>query len=134
MAEVFHGIGFEVTLTPPSKDGGKDLVLRCQSNGTKKTYFVELKHWISGEKVSRGFVRKFEIIVRKHADDGLLISTSGFTKSLTKIKRTNVHLGNKELVIALCETYLSGDHGLMISAQDLNLSKIIDIHKKQLQQ
>lgn len=125
MANVFEGIGFDVVLTPPSKDGGKDIVLCCMSRGTKKKYFIELKHWPSGDKVSDRHVQKFEIIVSQNADAGLLLSTSGFTKSVTKIKRNKVYLGDKKLVVALCETYLSGDHGLALPAPDLNFSRIV---------
>lgn len=44
LAEVFSGLGLCVTLTPSSKDGGKDLILECISNETNFSYIVEIKH------------------------------------------------------------------------------------------
>ncbi|MEJ7559380.1 MAG: restriction endonuclease [Pedobacter sp.] len=59
IAEVFSGIGFDVELTPSSKDGGKDVILECISKGTKKTFIIEIKHWRSGQKVGEKKVREF---------------------------------------------------------------------------
>jgi restriction system protein len=45
MERVMSGLGFSVTLTPPSKDGGKDLILTCNIKQGQQSYIVELKHW-----------------------------------------------------------------------------------------
>ena len=50
LAEVFEELGFDVELTPSSKDGGKDLVLSCLICGHGRKYFVEVKHWRSGNE------------------------------------------------------------------------------------
>jgi restriction system protein len=59
MARVMEGLGFDVTLTPPSKDGGKDLILRCDATRGKESYIVELKHWRSGKRVGKQSVSDF---------------------------------------------------------------------------
>ena len=43
IAEVFEGLGFSTRLTPPSKDGGKDVVLECIVEGQRTQYIVEIK-------------------------------------------------------------------------------------------
>ena len=67
LAEVFSGIGFDVELTPSSKDGGKDLVLECLIQGKTHSYFVEIKHWRAGSRVGAkdicDFVHVFDLSV-----------------------------------------------------------------------
>ncbi len=38
ISELFEGIGFKTTLTPSSKDGGKDVILECTIDDTQKSY------------------------------------------------------------------------------------------------
>ncbi|GGG62790.1 restriction endonuclease [Epilithonimonas arachidiradicis] len=45
IAEIFEGLAFDVKLTPPSKDVGKDLILEINKRGITKKYLVEIKHW-----------------------------------------------------------------------------------------
>lgn len=79
--------GFDVQLTRGSKDGGKDLVLRCRDDGGQaRSIYVEVKHWSSGKKVGPQELEKlFTVIARDHVDGGLLISTSGFTDPAPKL-------------------------------------------------
>jgi HJR/Mrr/RecB family endonuclease len=57
IAEVFDGLGFLARLTPPSKDGGKDVVLECTVSGQRAEYLVEIKHWRAGSRVGGGALR-----------------------------------------------------------------------------
>ena len=68
-----------MTLTPPAKDGGKDVVLRCYVQGRQAEYFVEIKHWRSPSRVGGGALRDFlNVIVREGRDGGLFLSTYGY--------------------------------------------------------
>ncbi|MEM9456937.1 MAG: restriction endonuclease [Myxococcota bacterium] len=60
IATAFEGIGSHVELTPPAKDGGKDIVLTCSENGIRRQYVVEIKHWVSGKQVGRSHARRGE--------------------------------------------------------------------------
>ena len=74
IAEVFEGIGFSVTLTRPSKDGGKDVILVCQVQGEQAEYIVEIKHWRSGKRVGRAVLLDFvNVIVREGRKGGLFL-------------------------------------------------------------
>ncbi len=44
LSEIFEGLAFKVKLTPPSKDGGKDLILEMVKEGASVSYIVEVKH------------------------------------------------------------------------------------------
>ena len=61
LAETFEGIGFSVTLTPSSKDGGKDIIIQHEMEGKIKSYIVEVKHWRCGNKVGSNLVDFFSI-------------------------------------------------------------------------
>ena len=111
LAEVFAGLGFEVALTRPAKDGGKDLILSCDVNTGTCSYIVEVKHWRSGKKVGRSEVNAFlKVIVREKRDGGLLLSTYGFSKpafeALVEIDRRVLNFGGQQKVVSLCQLYV----------------------------
>lgn len=125
IAEVFKGIGFTVELTPASQDGGKDVILECISNGTKKTYIIEVKHWRSAQKVGKESVKDFiKVITREKRAGGLFLSTYGFTEnaaeSITEIERQKVRFGQEEKIISLCKTYPKRRTGIWQEEKDLH--------------
>jgi len=117
MADVLEEIGFKVELTPPSRDGGKDIILRCKNNN--KTYIVEIKHWASGQKVSGKFLSEFlNVIINEERSKGLFISTFGFANNafegLTRIDREKIKVADKEKVMSLCDIYVRKRAGLLL--------------------
>lgn len=124
MAEIFEGLAFKVKLTPPSKDGGKDLILEMTKSGTSITYIVEIKHWRSIQKVGQSSVKDFvNIIFNEKREKGMFLSTFGFTENafegLTEIERSKVRFGNQEKIVSLCNTYLKVKSGIWTPLQDL---------------
>jgi restriction system protein len=117
VARVMEGLGFETTLTPPSKDGGKDLVLVCEVRDDEESFIVELKHWRSGKRVGRESVADFlrVVVSEKHAG-GLFLSTSGYAgdtfEGLTEITRNRIRLGDENKVVLLAQTYMRACQGL----------------------
>lgn len=117
IAEIFDGLGFKVTLTPPAKDGGKDVVLEFTLRGRTVVYYVEVKHWRSATKVGSGIVGDFvKVIARENVAGGLLLSTHGYTgtafEHLTELERERVKFGGREKVLTLCKTYSKQQAGL----------------------
>ena len=117
MAEVLEGIGFEVELTPGSKDGGKDLVLRCNLAGAEHSYVVEVKHWRSMQRVGQSAAKDFlKVVVAESRDGGLFLSTYGFCnnafEALSEIERTRLRFGDREKIVSLCRTYLKAESGI----------------------
>jgi len=124
IAEIFEGLAFKVKLTPPSKDGGKDLILEMTKDGAPITYIVEIKHWRSDQKVGQKYVKDLvQVVCNEKREKGLLLSTFGFTENafigLTEFEKTKVRLGDKEKIISLAKTYLKVKSGIWTPLQNL---------------
>lgn len=117
MAAIFDELGFHVTLTPSSKDGGKDLILECIVEGKEQSYVVEVKHWRSGKNVGKRYVSDFvKVIAKENRDGGLFLSTFGYSEKayevLTEVERQYLKLGEQPKVISLCRTFVKAESGL----------------------
>jgi len=111
------GLGFECELTPPSKDGGKDLILVWRAMSGDQSFIVELKHWRSGKRAGRNSVSDFmRVIVAEARTAGLFLSTSGYaadkTEGLTEVMRDRLWFGGKSKVVLLAKTYVRACNGL----------------------
>lgn len=86
MATLFHDLGFEeVELTPPRKDGGRDIVMSrtCSRTRLKEVYLAECKHWLHGRKVTyRWALSLLNIVENEKACGGILIAPNGFGPKL----------------------------------------------------
>jgi hypothetical protein len=117
MARVMEGLGFECELTPPSKDGGKDLILVWQATPGDQSFIVELKHWRSGKRVGKDAVSDFmSVIVAENRTGGLFLSTSGYaadkTEGLIEVTRNKLWFGDKRKIVLLAKTYIRACSGL----------------------
>lgn len=124
IAEVFDGLGFSATLTPPSKDGGKDVVLECTVRGQRAEYLVEIKRWRAGSRVGGGALRSFlNVIARESRQGGLFLSTYGYCdnafEQISAIDRQKLRFGKEEKVVALCQTYEKAVSGLWTPPENL---------------
>lgn len=125
IAEVFSGLGFDVELTPGSKDGGKDVIVNySEPGGEKKSYFVEIKHWRSGKRVRSKTVMEFlHVIARENKTGGILLATHGFASEsiemLTEIDRQTIALGTEKKVVSLCRAYVKARKGIWYPPDDL---------------
>lgn len=125
LREAFEGLGFDSTLTPGSKDGGKDIVLTCRLSRETKTYYVEVKHWRSGQRVGTGPIKDFlSLLVNEEIDGGLFLSSSGYCseaiESLTEIERRRLRFGSEEKVVRLCKSYLRARTGFWMPDPSFN--------------
>jgi hypothetical protein len=122
LAEVFNGIGFTVKLTPPSKDGGKDIILTCMVSSKEYSYIVEVKHWRSGKRVGRTPIGKFlHVIVSEKRTAGLFLSTYGFANGafdgIANIEAHRLRFGEKEKIVSLCRVYAGTGDGSVLSGE-----------------
>lgn len=80
-AELFTRLGYEVTLTPASNDGGKDLIIVKRTDlGTMLT-FVECKRYLPGNPVGVEVVRALNGVVEAgRATSGIVLTSSRFTR------------------------------------------------------
>lgn len=123
IAEIFEGLAFDVKLTPPSKDGGKDLILEINKRGIAKKYLVELKHWKS-QKLGQKYVKEFlNVICNETEESGLLLSTFGFSSNafegLNELERKKIRFGSGDKIVSLCKTYLKVKSGIWTPLEDL---------------
>lgn len=124
MERVMAGIGFTTTLTPPSKDGGKDLILRCSIQNRNESYIVELKHWRAGKPVVKGAVSDFvNVILQEKRHGGLFLSTSGYatnaSEAISELTTQRLRLGGKTKIVTLCQTYVRAASGLWNPPEEL---------------
>ena len=110
LGRILSGLGFQATVTPPSKDGGKDVIAECNVRDGRRSYIVELKHWRSGKRVGLDAVTDFvEVIAKERRDGGVFLSTSGFTEdaftSLTEVVRQRVRFGGQQKIVSLARAY-----------------------------
>lgn len=79
-ATLFEQLGYDVTLTPASKDGGKDLYIAKTDALGSFLYYVECKRYAPDRPVGVGLVNALTGVVEGgRATAGLLLTTSRFT-------------------------------------------------------
>jgi hypothetical protein len=81
IAKLFENHGYEVTLTPETRDGGKDIIAVYNSPFGHQMFIVECKKHKEGHKVGVEFVRALYGV--KHSGSytqAILATTSSFTK------------------------------------------------------
>jgi restriction system protein len=80
VAELLSRQGYQVTLTPVSKDGGKDMYVAHKSGVGSALYVVECKRYAHDNPVGVGVVRQlYGIVQAEHLTGGLIATTSTFT-------------------------------------------------------
>ena len=124
IATALSGIGFNVTLTPSSKDGGKDVVANCIIAGEKLTFYIEIKHWRSSKRVNADPIFDFvEVNVGKKTAGGLFISTSGFTDDVyshfSELCSQHVAIAGEAKVVSLCQHFTRRNKGIWYPASSL---------------
>jgi restriction system protein len=104
-------------VTPPSKDGGKDIILVCNVADGDESCIIELKHWRTGKRVGKQTVSDFmHVIVAEKRSGGVFLSTSGFAadafEGITEVSRSRLWFGGREKIVLLAKTYIRACSGL----------------------
>lgn len=89
IAELFENQGYEVLLTPPRADGGKDLYVYKSDPILKTSFLVECKRYVPPNKVGVEIARQLYGVV-KHEDvnGGIIVTTSYFTRGAKQFADT----------------------------------------------
>lgn len=93
VAAIFRNNGFEVTLTPETRDGGID-IFAVQKNvfGGDLLHLVECKRYAPANKVGIGVVQRLAGVVDQHrANRGIIVTTSSFTEDAEEVRRMMPH-------------------------------------------
>ena len=81
VAELLNRLGYEITLTPASRDGGKDIYAAKKDDLGSFLYVVECKQYSPDNRVGVGLIRELNGVVQaERATAGILATTSFFTK------------------------------------------------------
>ncbi len=100
IAEVVEYLGFSnIILTPPSRDGGRDVIASNEINGIPMTFFFECKKYAEGNKVQLATLRALLGTVAHHATEanmGVLVTTSTFTKGCKDLIMSECRLDGKD--------------------------------------
>ena len=81
VSEMLSRMGYEVTLTPASRDGGKDVYAASRNHLGSFLYIVECKKYSPDNFVGVSLVRQlYGVVQAEKATAGILATTSFFTK------------------------------------------------------
>ncbi len=87
VAEIFRRMGYEVTLTPASKDGGKDICAAKRDDIGTFLYLVECKRYRPDTPIGVELIRQlYGVVEEQKATAGILATTSVFTKGARKFE------------------------------------------------
>jgi len=93
VAAVFRQSGFDVELTPETRDGGIDIIaVRKDSLLGEGLHLVECKRYIPGNTVGIGVVQRLLGVVEQHrATKGIIVTTSTFTRDALEVAQNARH-------------------------------------------
>ncbi|CAG9262698.1 putative AAA domain-containing protein [Paraburkholderia caribensis] len=81
VAELLHRQGYDIQVTPPSKDGGVDLYAAKSSEIGQFLFLVECKRYARSNPVQVDVVRSlYGNVQAKKATSGVIVTTSTFTR------------------------------------------------------
>lgn len=109
VAELFRDMGYEVSLTPRTKDGGKDVkAFRKEPFGTILT-LVECKRYSPDRKVGVGIVRAlYGVVHLEGASHGVIATTAFFTRDAKEMVEQvpfRLSLRDYDHIASWCRTY-----------------------------
>lgn len=88
VADLLSKLDYKVTLTPASKDGGKDIYAAKKDHLGTFLYIVECKKYAPDRRVGVGLVRELHGVVNaEQATAGILATTSFFTKGAQEFQQ-----------------------------------------------
>lgn len=94
IAEIFKSFGWEVELTPETRDGGYDLFAICKDiSGLKSKWIIECKKYAENRKVGVDIIRSlYGVKKTQHGANALLATTSFFSNEAVKYKSSRYDL------------------------------------------
>jgi restriction system protein len=88
---LYKSMGYVTILTPPTKDGGYDVIASKLDKGLKTSILIDAKHY--KKPVGVEIVRQIQGVVAKEgASKGVIVSTSKFTRGALNLERDDPRL------------------------------------------
>lgn len=116
VAEILASYGWDVHLTPPSRDGGYDIfAISRDVSGVESSWIIECKKYAEHRKIGVDIVRALygTTAVLQHGANALLATTSYFTKGAKEFKasRYNLELKDYDAVLQWVNEYRPNPNG-----------------------
>lgn len=96
VAELLHRMGYEIDMTPKTRDGGFDMFAAKKDEIAKFIYLVECKRFTPPNKVGVQYVRALHgVVQQQQANAGIIVTTSFFTSGAKEFQsqlQTQMHL------------------------------------------
>ncbi|WP_375790757.1 restriction endonuclease [Bradyrhizobium sp. vgs-9] len=125
VAELLSSFGFEVELTPATKDGGYDLfAVSTDAAGLRANWIVECKKYSQERKVGVEIVRAlYGVKSANRVGNALIATTSQFTKGAKdfKLSRYDLELRDYEGIVDWLDRYKQSPAGLYVPHNKLIL-------------
>ena len=98
VAELLSRRGMKTTLTPATRDGGRDILAVSETDMGRHLYLVECKRYAKHRPVDVSIVRElYGVLTAERATAGLIVTTSYFTRDALTFRAGVQHqLGFKE--------------------------------------
>lgn len=110
IAELLASFGWQVSVTPTTRDGGYDiLAVSKDQSGLESTWVVECKRYRPGKNVGVEVVRSiYGVKSYMAASNALIVTTSGFSKGATSFvaPRYDLQLAGYEKVVEWIKQYV----------------------------
>jgi restriction system protein len=102
---LYNRMGYMATLTPPSKDGGRDVIAARKQLGQSEILYIECK--LYNGKVGEEVVKKLHsTVIDERANRGAVITTGAFTKpAITFARRNNIELIHGDDLVKMLATH-----------------------------
>lgn len=92
VADILREKGYDVTLTPPSGDGGFDMFAARKDDLGSFLFLVECKRYIPPNKVGVSVVRALHgVVQQRQANAGIVVTSSFFTKGAREFQEDVPH-------------------------------------------
>lgn len=93
IASVFRQAGFEVELTPETRDGGIDIIaVKKDGYSGNSLHLIECKRYLPNNTVGIGVVQRLLGVVEQHrATKGIVVTTSSFTRDAIIVAESAQH-------------------------------------------
>jgi restriction endonuclease Mrr len=106
IAYLYFRKGYEVHLTPATRDGGKDVVAKyLMPTGETIVYYIECKHYTPENSVGVGIVNQFSgAMFGENVHVGVIITSSKFSKDakdLVQSKNFRIELKDMDDIVSL---------------------------------
>jgi restriction system protein len=88
VAELLHDIGYEITLTQATRDGGKDILASMRTELGEFLCLVEAKHYREDRKIGVSLVRTlYGTLCDYQASSAMLVTTSSYSKDAQALQK-----------------------------------------------